>query len=60
MDEFIPESVEKRIREIGQQVSEGLREIYQEMIQAAGQDLQTMEEAIRALMRQVGLAEDWS
>jgi hypothetical protein len=56
MDEFIPESVEKRIREIGQQVSEGLREIYQEMIQAAGQDLQTMEEAIRALMRQVGLA----
>ena len=56
MEEFIPESVQKRIIEIGEQVSEGLRQIYQEMMPDEGKDLQTIEEAIRALMRGTGLA----
>jgi len=56
MDEFIPESMQKRINEIGEQVSEGLYQIYQEMLADTEKDLQTIEEAIRALMRGIGLS----
>lgn len=56
MNESIPESVQKKLTEIGQQVSEGLSQIYWAMMQEDGQDLQTIEEEVRALMRGVGLA----
>jgi len=56
MEEFIPESMQKRINEIGEQVSEGLYQIYQEMLVDTEKDLQTIEEAIRALMRGIGLS----
>jgi hypothetical protein len=56
MEEFIPESIQKSINEIGEQVSEGLYQIYQEMLADTEKDLQTIEEAIRALMRGIGLS----
>lgn len=54
--ECIPETIEAAIREVCEQVHEGLLTIYHEMVGEGDQDLQWVESSIRKLMQDSGLA----